>query len=157
MTDSTMPLDQSETHITEVLPQIKSTIYNWSTGSQFMISKSHKVIVDALLEKEDFKYVKSRYKDEFGSDLSLAEIRKVLDYPNVQEYLSAKVDEKGIAAGLTLDAYVSMGYRVMMGQVDWKPEQVSIWKHLSKVRGFESGGGTNIVNSISIVQANGEK
>jgi hypothetical protein len=162
MEDSTIPLNQAEMPVLEVLkaealPEVRSPVYHWSTGSVFVVNKRQKVVVDALLEKEDFKYVKTRYKDEFGSEISLSEIRKMLEYTNVQDYLNARVEEKGIGAGLTLDAYIALGYKVMQGEVKWSAEQVAVWKQLAKVRGFETSGGTQIINSIEIVQKNGEK
>ena len=157
MDDTTIPIVPSESTVIECLPEIKGNVYDWSTGSSFMLSKRQRVIVDALMEKEDFKYIKGKVKDECGVEISTAEIKKELGYQNVNEYLVKRFEDRGIAAGLNLDAYVAMGYRVLRGELEWKPEQVMVWKQIAKVRGFEQSTGGNFVQTINVTQANGEK
>lgn len=154
---STVPINQPEMAVVEVFPVVKASIYDWSTGNSFMLSKRQKVIVDALMEKEDFKYIRGRVKEECGSEITNGDVRKELERENVVEYLTKRMEDRGIAQGLSLDAYVALGYRVLRGELEWKPEQVMVWKQIAKVRGFEAGSGTHIINSIEIVQKNGEK
>lgn len=133
--------------------------YSWIAGSEYVATPYDKTCVDMLLSGHSYGECIKAIQKMYCKRLTVSQIKDRLENNEyARNYLEARLKVKAIAEGLTKEDYIAMGEEVLRGVRSMTPEQGMVYKHLSKVMGFE--GMTSLTQnniSISIKQANGNE
>lgn len=131
--------------------------YSWIAGSEFVATPYDKTCVDMLLNGHTYGECVKAIEKFYRKSLTVSQIKDRLENNEyARSYLEARLKVKAIADGLTKEDYVAMGEEVIRGVRKMTPEQGMVYKHLSKVMGFE-GPSSMVQNNfqINIKQMNG--
>lgn len=160
---------QIETHASDVVVYDESKevyfgdkpikYYDWVAGSEFVATPYDKTCIDMLMDGRTYGECRDAIKSYYHKDLTISQIKSRLENNEYAvAYLNEKLKKKAIADGLTRESYIVMAEEVIRGVRVMESGQLFIFKHLSKVMGWEGErSGINFNQSINIVQQNGKE
>lgn len=142
---------------------IRYAQYEYKTGTQFFLSKTEQIVVDAYLkthnEVEAVRAVNAIYAAH-GSPrhFGIKAIHKWLQKPHIAQYIAGKYLDEGKVNWFSQKKWESYGVDVMQGVIPATQVQVAIWKEFGKAKGWYAAEGPSIMNNtvIQFTQSSGQ-
>lgn len=142
---------------------IRYPMYNWQTGTNFFLSKTEKIVVDAYLKTNNESEATRALNAIRGAHGSLKRstvkaIRGWLKKPHVAQHIAEQYIAKGKVNWFDADKWEAWGVDVMHGKQLATQVQVAVWKEYGKSKGWYKDTGPQVMNNMQInfVQSDGK-
>lgn len=145
---------------------IRYANYEYQTGTQFYLSKTQQIVVDAYLkthnENEAVRTVNAIY-GAHGSPrrFTIKAVHRWLQKPHVARYIADKYIDAGKVNWFTKEKWEAYGVDIMQGGIRGREAtqvQVVIWKEFGKMKGwYAAESGPSVMNNtiIQFTQSDG--
>lgn len=153
----------SEAPVDYIKPSlIKYPMYNYQTGTQFFLSKTERIVVDAYLktnnETEACRTLNA-IRSAHGSlkKYTPKAIRRWLQKPHVAAHIAQGFLDQGKVNWFDSAKWEAWGVDVMQGETLATQVQVAIWKEFGKAKGWYKDTGPQVMANMQInfVQSDG--
>lgn len=141
---------------------IKYPLYDYKTGTQFFLSKTEKIVVDAYLKTSNVAETCRALNAIRGAHGSTRFYRpeavsRWLKKPHVASYLAQSFLDRGKVNWYDMAKWEAWGVDVLNGSTATQV-QVAIWKEFGKAKGWykETGPNTQTNMQINFVQSDGK-
>lgn len=133
--------------------------YDWVAGAEFVATPYDKTVIDMLLDGRTYGECRDAIKQFYRKELTISQIKDRLENNEYAvAYLNDRLKKKAIADGLTRESYLVMAEEIIRGVRVMDQSKLFIFKHLSKVMGWEGSSPIGVFNqNINIVQKNGKE
>lgn len=142
---------------------IRYPMYDYQTGSQWFLSKTEQIVVDAYLETNNVTEscrALNAIRGAHGSTKFYTPnaVARWLKKPHVARYIANKFLDKGKVNWFDSAKWESWGVDVMQGAIAATQVQVVIWKEYGKAKGWYKDTGPQVQHNtqINFVQSDGK-
>lgn len=142
---------------------IRYPMYDYKTGTQFFLSKTEQIVVDAYLKTHSVSEAcrtLNAIRTAHGStkQFTPGAVNRWLQRPHVAQHIAQGFIDQGKVNWFDIAKWEAWGVDIMQGKIPATQVQVAVWKEFGKAKGWykETGGNQMIGNmQINFVQSDG--
>ena len=133
-------------------------IYSWKTGTQFVLSKTRKIICDVWLETRNVRECQRAIFEGVRRKLSIQTIKRIMELPEVKEYIGEQLSDRGWGNSMTPDKWKALMAQHMQGFRKMSGADIYCMKVMAPyIKGLEQSQMAQFNQQINITQSNGKE